>query len=83
MVQVPPVTIVTVVEATVQTAGVVEAKLTVRAELAVALTPNVPAVKENVVTAGVNVIVWAAGVIVKSTETGVAAAKLALPAWVA
>jgi hypothetical protein len=45
MVQVPAVTKVAVVPETVQTVGVVEAKLTVRLEVAVALRENVPVVR--------------------------------------
>jgi len=74
---------VTVPAATEQTPAVVEAKLTASPEVAVAVTPKVPAENEKLVTAGLNVMVCAAGVIVKFTETGVAAAKLALPVWVA
>ncbi len=70
----------TVPPATVQTDPVVEANPTANPELAVAVTPNVPAEKAKVVTDGLNVIVCEACVIAKLTDTGAAALKLALPA---
>jgi hypothetical protein len=57
MVQVPTVTSVTVVFDTVQIDVVVEANPTARPELAVAVSPNVPAENANAVTEGANVIV--------------------------
>jgi hypothetical protein len=73
MVHVPAVRMVTVDEATEQTVPVIEAKLTAIPELAVAPTANDPAENEYEVTAGLNVMVCDAGVIVKFTDTGVAA----------
>ena len=54
----PPVTIVTVLTETVQTAGVADAKLTVRPELAVALIVNGETPKVTL-PSGANVIVCA------------------------
>jgi len=73
-VHVPVERIVTVVEATVQMPAVVDVKATARADVEVAETPNVPAENGKVVTAGVKEIVCGALVIVKLTDTGVAAA---------
>jgi hypothetical protein len=68
----------TVLPDTVQTSGVVEAKLTVSPEVAVAEIANGAAPKLTLLSAG-NVIVCVAGftVILRGTEG--AAAKLALP----
>jgi hypothetical protein len=78
----PPVTIETVLPPTVQTADVAEAKLTPRPELAVAPTANGAAPKVTALSAP-NAIVCDAGLTVKLRVTGVAGAKLALPAWLA
>ena len=72
MVHVPAVTSVTVVPLTVQTGVVVEAKLTVRPELAVALTVTVPALI-GVFGGPLNVIVCVCST-VKLCVTDVAAA---------
>jgi hypothetical protein len=73
---------VTIFAATVQTDAVVEAKLTVRPELAVAVSVIGVLLKATLLS-GPNVIVSDAGLTVKAWVTGVAAAKLALPAWLA
>ena len=73
MVQVPVATRVTVVPDTVQTAGVVEAKLTVRPEVAVALTVN-GGVPKCWFGKAAKVMVWLAWVTWKLCVTGVAAA---------
>ncbi len=70
----PVVSSVTVVPDTVQTEVVVEAKLTGRFEVAVALNVNDPAESEYEVVAGLKEIVCAVWLIVKFTDTGVAAA---------
>jgi hypothetical protein len=70
--QVPAVTIVAVVPDTVHTLGVVEAKLTDRPEVAVALNANEPALYDTGPGFG-NEIVWLALLIVMSSLTGVAA----------
>ena len=62
--QVPPATIVTVVEETVQTEDVVEAKLTANPELAVALTVNGDAPKVTLLKPE-KLIVCEAGLTVK------------------
>ncbi len=72
--QLPAVSRVTVVPETVQTEGVVEAKLTGRLEVAVALTANDPAERGYEVVAGLNVIVCEEAPIAKFTVTGDAAA---------
>jgi hypothetical protein len=74
IVQVPGVNSVTVVPETAQIEDVVDAKLTERLELAVALTVNVPADNGYDVVEGLKVMVWAVCVMVKDTGTGVAAA---------
>ena len=71
--QEPPAAIVTVFPETVQTEVVVEAKLTGRPELAVALTVKGATPYVTLPTAP-NVIVCAAGLTVKLRATGVAAA---------
>jgi hypothetical protein len=71
MVQVPTVTSVTLVPETVQTAVVVEAKLTGRPEDALALTVNGVGLKERFESAP-KVIVWLAGTTWKLWFTGVA-----------
>ena len=71
--QEPPATIVTVLPETVQTEVVVEAKLTARPELAVALTVNGAAPYVTSLSAP-NAMVCAAGFTVKLRATGVAAA---------
>ncbi len=73
IVQVPPESRVTFPPETVQTPVVVEAKLTARPELAVALTVNDPERIEYEVSPGLNVMVCDAWLIVKFTGTGVAA----------
>jgi hypothetical protein len=79
---VPAATIVTALPATVQTAVVVEAKLTVSPELAEALIENgdTPATTLPICP---NVIVCDSGLTVKLWITGVAAAKFGFPAWLA
>ena len=73
MEQVPTETSVTVVPLTVQTGVVVEAKLTVKPELAVAASVTGPLPKA--MAAGCpNVRVWVAGVTLKLCVTGGAAA---------
>ena len=72
IVQMPPATIVTVVDETVQTEVVVEAKLTDNPELAVALTVNGDAPKVTLLKAE-NEIVCEAGFTVKLWFTGGAA----------
>ena len=73
MEQVPAETRVTVVPLTVQTGVVVEAKLTVKPELAVAVSVTGPLPKA--MAAGCpNVRVWVAGVILKLCVIGGAAA---------
>ena len=73
MEQVPAETNVTVVPFTVQTGVVVEAKLTVSPELAVAL--SVKGALPNAIASGcVKVIVWVPCVTLKLFVTGVAAA---------
>jgi len=64
MVQVPPITSVTVDNVTVQTAGVCELKLTASSDDAVALTVN-GAVPKTWFASVPKVIVWLAGVTVK------------------
>jgi hypothetical protein len=81
MVHVPALTLVTVEPLTVQTAGVVELKVTARPELAVALTVEVPA---SASVAGAKVIVpmvWLALPIVIFWVTCVAALYVEFPAW--
>jgi hypothetical protein len=68
----PPATIVTVLPETVQTDVVVEAKLTARPELAVAVTVN-GAVPELTSLGAPNVIVCVAALTVKLCVTDVAA----------
>ena len=82
IVQVPAATSVTVEPDTVQTAVVADAKLTANPEEAVALTVNggVPSVWFE---SAPKVMVWLPCVTWKLWLTGVAAAQLALPAWVA
>jgi hypothetical protein len=81
MVHVPAVTNVAVVPLTAQTLVVCEAKLTAKPEVAVADSASgVPTVW---VTGVLKVIVCASAVTVKVCETGVAAANVLLPAWVA
>ena len=75
--QVPSPFSVTVVTETLQTNGVVDAKLTVRPELAVALSGGGVAVRAMLLM-GPNVIVWAPST-VKVWTTGVAAACVASP----
>jgi hypothetical protein len=71
--QEPSATMVTVLPAAVQTAGVVEAKLTARPELAVALTVNGETSRLTLLSAP-KVMVCDAGLTVKPCDTGVAAA---------
>ena len=71
--QVPAATIVTVAVDTVQTAVVVETKLTARPELAVALIMNGDAPRLTLLS-GANVIVCATGLTVKLCDTVAAAA---------
>ena len=71
--QAPPATIVTVLPATVQTEVVVEAKLTARPELAVAVTVNGVTPYATPLSAP-KAIVCDAGLTVKLCDTGVAAA---------
>ena len=73
MVQVPTVTSVTLAPETVQTAVVVEAKLTGRPEDALALTVNGVGLKERFESVP-KLIVWLAWLTVKLRATGVAAA---------
>jgi hypothetical protein len=73
IVHVPTATSVTVAPDTVQTAVVVEAKLTANPELALALTAN-GAAPNTWLDRLPNVIVWLPGVTVKPWLTGVAAA---------
>jgi hypothetical protein len=75
-------TMVTVEPETVQTGVVVEAKLTVRPEDAVAVTVNGAPPKVTPLR-GPNVIVCVPAETVKPCVTGRAAAKFALPAWLA
>jgi hypothetical protein len=70
--QVPVATTVTIVPAAVQTAGVVEAKLTASPELAVAVSANAEMPKLTLPGWG-NKIVWVVGATVKLCVTGVAA----------
>ena len=79
---VPTATMVTMFPATVQTAWVVEANVTVRPDVAVAVTATGVAPKLTFGGA-VNVTVCAAEAMVKLRDTGVAAAMPALPGWVA
>ena len=73
---------VTLEPATVQTAGVVDTKLTASAEVADAVKVTGPAFRD--VSAGcVKVIVCAPGLTVKPCETLTAGAKVPLPAWLA
>jgi hypothetical protein len=82
MVQGPAATSVTVAPDTVQTDGVVEAKLTAKPEDAVAPTVN-GAVPKGWFESAPKVMVWPPGVTWKLWFTGVAAAQLELPACVA
>jgi hypothetical protein len=84
MEQLPVVTSVSVLPLTVQTAGVLEAKLTGRLELAVAESAGgaVPRVR---LPGLLKEITWACGAFdtVMATVTAGAAAVVALPAWLA
>ena len=82
MEQEPAARMVTVVPETVQTEVVVEAKATVRLEEAVAPMVKGDTPKVTLLSAP-NVMVCVAGLTVKLWVTGVAAEKLALPAWLA
>jgi hypothetical protein len=82
MVQGPAATSVTVAPDTVQTDGVVEAKLTARPEEAVAPSGNEPVSNDRLASAP-KVMVWPPGVTWKLWFTGVAAAQFAVPACVA
>jgi hypothetical protein len=82
MLQVPAVTRVTEFPETVHTVGVVEARLTGKPELAVALTVNGTVVKVRFEIVP-KVIVWVPCVTVKLRLTGAAAAQFVLPAWLA
>src|SRR5258708_749637 len=82
MLQVPAVTSVMEFPDTVHTVGVVEARLTGKPELAVALTVNGTVVKVRFEIVP-RVMVWVPCVTVKLRLTDAAAAQLALPAWLA
>jgi len=79
MVHVPAPVSAAVAPETVQTDGVVEAKLTANPELADAIRATWP----PTVWAGIaaNVMVWVAWLTAKLCDTGVAALNLASPAW--
>jgi hypothetical protein len=81
-VQVPAITSDSVVPLTVQTLSVVDAKDTASPEDAVATSAG-GAMPRVWLPGDVKVIVWEPGATVKERETGAAAAKLALPAWLA
>ena len=82
MVQIPEVIRVAVMPATVQIGGVVEVKLTVRPEVAVAVRFTVLAAIWPAATAEKE-IVWVARPTLKFCEIGVAAEYSAFPVWVA
>jgi len=82
IVQVPTETSVTVDPDTVHTGAVCELKLTARPEVAVALTGKA-AVPNGSLGSAPKVMVWLPCVTWKLWFTGVAAAQLLLPAWVA
>src|SRR5690349_6395697 len=79
MVHVPVDTSVTALPDTVQTSGVVEEKMTVRPE--VALAPSATGAGLIRTLPCVNVTVWVCGVTLKLCTASVAAVYCALPGW--